>query len=43
VVAIKQSGQMVTQLHSTTRLEAGMELFMLGAVTQRRKFAETFN
>ena len=42
VVAIKQGGQLVTQLHASTRLESGMELFILGGIEQRRAFAELF-
>ncbi len=42
VVAVGQNAQLVTNLHSSMRLEPGAELIMLGSVKQRQTFADVF-
>ena len=42
VVAVKQDGQLVTNLRASMQLEAGAQLMMLGSVRQRRTFNDTF-
>jgi Trk K+ transport system NAD-binding subunit len=43
VVAIEQDSQIVTTLHASMKLEAGINLIMLGTAQQRRTFTETFS
>ena len=43
VVAIEQDSQIVTTLHASMKLEAGIDLIMLGTAQQRRTFTETFS
>jgi Trk K+ transport system NAD-binding subunit len=42
VVAVRQDGQLMTNLRASMRLEAGAQLMMLGSVKQRRAFTDTF-
>lgn len=42
VVAVRQAGELVTQLHSEMLLRSGAELVMFGSVQQRRAFVEAF-
>jgi Trk K+ transport system NAD-binding subunit len=42
VIAVQHDGELVTNPAAETRLEAGSELVMLGAATQRQEFAEHF-
>ena len=42
VVAVRQDGQLMTNLRASMQLEAGAQLMMLGSLQQRRAFAETF-
>lgn len=43
VVAIEQDSQIVTTLHASMKLEAGIDLIMLGTAQQRRTFTEAFS
>ena len=42
VVAVRQDGQLMTNLRASMQLEAGAQLMMLGSVKQRRAFTDTF-
>ncbi|MCH7747865.1 MAG: NAD-binding protein [Acidobacteria bacterium] len=42
VVAVRQDGQLVTNLRASMQLEAGAQLIMLGNVRQRRAFDDAF-
>ena len=42
VVAVRQDGELMTNLRASMQLEAGAQLMMLGSLQQRRAFADTF-
>ena len=42
VVAVRQDGQLVTNLRASMQMEAGAQLIMLGSVQQRRAFDDAF-
>ena len=42
VVAVRQDGQLVTNLRASMQMEAGAQLIMLGSVRQRRAFDDAF-
>ena len=42
VVAVRQDGQLVTNLQASMQMEAGAQLIMLGSVQQRRVFDDAF-
>ncbi len=42
VVAVRQDGQLVTNLRASMQMEAGAQLIMLGNVQQRRAFDDAF-
>ena len=42
VVAVRQDGQLVTNLRASMQMEAGAQLIMLGSVQQRRTFDDAF-
>ncbi|MFQ5918312.1 MAG: cation:proton antiporter regulatory subunit, partial [Candidatus Binatia bacterium] len=42
VIGIQQDGRIVTNPPSSTRLQEGSDLLMLGSTRQRQAFTETF-